>query len=364
MANENAAPRRPKMISGRQRPPERILLYGIEGVGKSTFAAAMPRPVFVDADRSTARLDVKRIGDWNDAENLPPQDYAELVESVRWLRDPSYRGDRMTLALDTADKIEREYIWPEVVRRYKPEKRDAPLPEKVSDIAYFKGYVQALEVWAELLRELDYLQTATGMNVIILAHATAKKVENLAGLDYTAYEPDLYGGKNSSAAELLREWADAVMFASFDDGPRREAGQKDAAGAKGKTGKGFTTGERLLFTVHQGWCMAKNRVGLPEQIPLSWAAYSEGVERFYRGVWSLEETDPSAILRMIDSAARTIRGWPETPPGWYEEKFAPIVRAAGESPDALKQVLAQANEKIARREERRAEALRAVAAPA
>ena len=361
-ATAQQSPRRPRIVRGPKRDPDRILLYGVEGVGKSSFVGGRrlpdggtvpgaPRPIFLDLDRGSGALDVARLGDPEDPENPVPSTYEEVVNAIRWLKDPEYRGDRMTLCIDTVDKLEREIIWPETVRRYvNVEKPDAVRPEKISDIGWAKGYVQALEVWAAFLRELDHLQAVTGMGVVLLSHSRQAKVENLRGSDYSAYEPDLYVGKNSSAAELLREWADCVFFAGFDDDARREAGDKKRAGLGEKLGKGFTTEERKLWTVHQGWCWAKNRYCLPEEMDLSWSAYSDGVAAYFSGAWRDAPVDADSLKRRIASAARTVQGWRETPNDWYSETFAPHLEKAGDEVPALTQILDGLSRKIAKRE--------------
>lgn len=336
----------PRVIRGRRRPPERLLVYGVEGVGKTSFAAAMPRPIFLDVDRSSDRLDVERIGDPYDPENLPPANYDELVAAIRALRDPAFRRDRMTLAIDTGDKVEQEIIHPEATRRYKPEK-GKPQPKTIGEIGFAKGYVEAVRVWGEFLAELDQLQTITGMNVIINCHAHPVTVNNLGGEDLSAYEPALYSGKNASAAELLREWADTVLFMCFDD--RAKNGGGDGERKRSGPKKAFTTGERVMYACHQGWAMAKNRCCLPEQLPLSYDAYSSAVEAFYQGAWSLETDDPTTLRRMVESHAIVVQGWPETVPEWREEVFGPHLEKAGEDPEALRKLYRQLNDKITAR---------------
>lgn len=355
-------PRPPRVVRGPKRDPPRILLYGVEGVGKSSFAGGRrlpdgtvvegaPRPIFLDLDRGSGALDVARLGDPDDPENPVPSSYAEVVNAVRWLKDPGYRGDRMTLVVDTADKLEREVIWPEVCRRYvNVEKPDAPRPRDIGEIGWAKGYVQALSVWAEFLRELDHLQAVSRMGIIILAHSRQAKVENLRGSDYSAYEPDLYVGKNSSAAELLREWADCVFFAGFDDDARREAGDaKKAAAGIAKTGKGFTTGERRLWTVHQGWCWAKNRYCLGEELDLAWRSYADGVDAYFSGAWAAQPRTPEVLRRMIASACDTVAGWPETAEDWRTVSFAPHLERAGDDVEQLTKLLEQLTKKISAR---------------
>lgn len=364
-ATQQQGPRRPRIVRGPLRSPERLLIYGMEGVGKSSFVGGRrlpdgvvvpgaPRPIFLDLDRGSSALDVARLGDPNDPENTVPATYGEVVSAIRWLKDPEYRGDRLTLCIDTIDKLEREIIWPETTARYRnTEKPDAEPPRTIADIGWAKGYVQALDVWAEFLRELDHLQAVTGMGIVLVSHATKAKVENLRGTDFSTYEPDLYVGKNSSAAELVREWAEGVFFVGFDDDARREPGDgaaKKAGKGPAKLGKGFTTGERKVWTTHQGWAMAKNRFCLPEDLPLEWSAYAAAVDAYYSGAWKDAPRDAETLRRQIASGVRTVVGWPETAATWYDETFAPHLVKAGEDVEKLTRVLDLLTQKVAKRE--------------
>lgn len=344
---------KPKIVTGRRKPPARILFYGQEGSGKSNFGRQFPKPIFIDVDRSTDEMDVARIGDWYDPGNPPPRDYAELLAVIRLLRDDAeFRGDRKTLVLDTADKIEQDYVWPETVRRWKTEGGKAK-PATIHEIGFNKGFPAALGVWSELLAELDSLQMATRMNVVILAHASTKKVTNLAGEDYTTYEPALYTGNNASSAELLREWAAAVLFVCHDDKAQKQAD----VGFK-KVGKGWNNGKRLIYTVHQGWCMAKNRTALPAKLEypfetdtdtLAWEMYSKYVDEFYSGAWLLRDVDPAELKSAIGDMVTEVQCWKETAKDWSEKTFGPHLAAAGDDAEALKRLYAQLNEKITRR---------------
>lgn len=340
--------RTPSIKRSIKRVPERILGYGPEGVGKSTFASQMPDTLFLDIDDSTRRLDVARVGDWTDPSDLPPQNYDELIAVIRLLASsPEYRTNPrtgkpyQTLALETADRIEQVFIHPETARRWKPE-NNKPQPENIDEIGFNKGYPAALRVWAEFLGELDKLQAQTGMNLIILSHSRIATVTNLGGEDFSTYEPDLYASKNASAAALLREWADCVLFMVFDDVTR---GQTKEEQQLKKAKRGITTGRRFAYTVHQGWAMAKNRTGLPEKIELSWKVYCDHVDAFYAGHNTLPGDLPT-LRKMILSQVEDVKSWAETPADWSESTFKPYLDSCGDNVDSLRTTLALLNQKI------------------
>ena len=45
----------------RQPQPPRIMIYGSEGVGKSTFAASSPKPVFVQTEDGLSEIDTAKL---------------------------------------------------------------------------------------------------------------------------------------------------------------------------------------------------------------------------------------------------------------------------------------------------------------
>jgi len=316
--------RRPRVTRGLRRGPERIIIYGPEGVGKTKFGAEAPKPIFLDLENSTTRLDVARIGDWDDPDNLPPQDYEQLTNTL-WLlvTDKEFRGDAQTLVIDTADKLEQSFIHPETLRRW-PIEEGKSRPQQLDEIGFNKGYTAAMKVWEEFLGLLDSIQTHTGMNIIIVAHARISKVENLNGVDYSCYEPDLYVSKNASAAARLREWASEVFFMTFKDAA---VAQKAREVAAGKAPKMITTGRRVIWTTHQAWCEAKNRSGLPNEVDLpegsAWQTYDTLVDAYYARHFNLTSASDDSIRKMILHYARRIASWPETPFNWLDGTFMP-----------------------------------------
>lgn len=50
-----------RITSGKVVRPQKVVIYGAEGIGKSTLAAQFPNPLFIDTEGGTAQLDVRRI---------------------------------------------------------------------------------------------------------------------------------------------------------------------------------------------------------------------------------------------------------------------------------------------------------------
>ena len=49
------------ITKGVQPKPLKVCLYGVEGIGKTTFASQFPDPLFVDLDKGSTWLDVARV---------------------------------------------------------------------------------------------------------------------------------------------------------------------------------------------------------------------------------------------------------------------------------------------------------------
>lgn len=224
--------------------PLRIVLYGVEGVGKTTFAASAPRPVFIGQEDGYGNLDVPRFP--------APRSLADLRDQIEELA--TGRHDFATVVLDTIDWMEA-LIWDFVCQ-----KNDAPTIEDVGG-GFGKGYTQALGLWADLMADLDRLR-ARGLTVIALAHAHSKTTKNPEGADFDRYTLKI----NDKAAARWKEWCDLLLFARFEDRVvSKDKGDKLLLQGRGKA----TGGARKLCTTRTPAYDAKNRFSLPAVLPLS-----------------------------------------------------------------------------------------------
>lgn len=242
---------------GKRPAPDRILLIGVEGVGKSTFASEAPNPIFLAVEDGIRQLDVASFPE--------PRTYADVREALHVLRDDAH--DFKTVVIDTVDWLEA-IVWAEVCRANKW--------ESIEDPGYGKGYVAATDTWRSLLRDLEDLRTKRGMEVILLAHALIKPFQNPSGADYSRYECAL----NKSAAALIKQAVDTVLFATFEEWQvTADKGQVVNGMTSAKRVKGVSTGERVVHTERCAAWDAKNRYHLPPTLPLSYAEYAAARDR-------------------------------------------------------------------------------------
>ena len=246
--------------------PVKVCLYAVEGIGKSTFASKFPNPLFFDLDRGTARLDVDRVEgvySWVDLIN----DIKEFIET------PDNPYD--TIVIDTADAAAR------LCEKYVIATR-ANGKRSIEDIPYGKGYKMLAEEFAVFLTWCE-AAINSGFNVVILAHAimkTVTKPDDMGAYDH--WELKLPGNTTNKIGPLVKEWADLLLFADY-----KTVLVTDEANNK-KKARG---GKRIMYASHTPFADAKNRFGLPDQLPFD---YSEVAKIIPSGMHKGMPKDPTA----------------------------------------------------------------------
>ena len=224
----------------------RIMVYGVEGIGKSTFGAGAPNPVYILTEDGLGSLNV---------DHFPlATSFQDVMDAIASLYKDNHAFE--TVVIDSLDWLEA------IIQREIEQKYDA------KDLAYGKGSLIAAERWREILDGLNALRNDKGMAVILIAHTTIKRFDSPEVEPYDRYQPKLQERSNA----VVREWADAVLFANY-----RTIVKKDDVGFNQTNNRGISTGERLLFTSERPAYMAKNRYNMPESIPLSWDAFAEAI---------------------------------------------------------------------------------------
>ncbi len=239
-----------QMTSGIIRGPQKIVVYGPEGIGKSTFASKFPNSIFIDTEGSTKMLDVVRTP--------KPSSWTMLLEQVKYFK--THPGAvTSTLVIDTADWAEMLCVEHVCATKLPPKGKEI---NGIEDFGYGKGYTYLAEEFGRLLNLLEEL-IQQGMNVVMTAHAKMRKFEQPDEMgSYDRWEMKL--GKNTFP--LVKEWADMVLFANYKtyvvnvDNQGAQKGKNKAQG-----------GKRVMYTAHHPCWDAKNRHGLAEELPFDYA---------------------------------------------------------------------------------------------
>lgn len=239
-----------EIIRGKIGGAKKVLIYGPEGIGKTTFASQFPDPLFIDTEGSTKEQDVARLPD--------PSSWTILKEEVRYvIQNPDVCR---TLVIDTADWAEKMAIQSVLDEHNK---------SGIEDFGYGNGYRYVYEKFSELLNLLTDVVNC-GINVVLTAHATLRKFEQPDELgSYDRYTMKLIDSPKTSISAAIKEWADMVLFANY----------KTIIITDSKTKKTKAQGgQRVMYTSHHSCWDAKNRYGLPEELPFSYDQIRHVVE--------------------------------------------------------------------------------------
>ncbi|CAK0756634.1 Oxidoreductase [Azospirillaceae bacterium] len=227
--------------------PPRILEYGVAGVGKTTFAAGAPDPVFIITEDGLGTLDVP---------HFPlARTFDEVMEALTVLYDENHGFQ--TVVIDSVDWLE-PLVWTQACKENHW--------TSIEDAGYGKGYVAALSLWRQYIDGLNALRDEKGMIVIQIAHSDIKRFDSPEHEPYDRYVIKLH----TRAAALLQEHSDAVLFANY-----RISTVKSDVGFNKKVTRALGSGERVLYTAERPAFLAKNRYGLPDVLPMSWAEFAK-----------------------------------------------------------------------------------------
>lgn len=240
-------------ISGVQTDTgKKILIYGQEGVGKTTLASQFPNPVFIDCEGSTTMMNVKRLP--------KPESWKMLCDETDFILEcRKYQS----VVIDTFDWAERLALE-ELCQEHKV--------NGIEGFGYGKGWQYEAEKIGKYLDKLDKLISA-GINVILLCHAITKKMtlpEDVA--EYDHWELKLGSKTTNKIAPLLKEWSDMTLFLAF----RTNIVAVSSDGKKNKA----TNVERVMYTTKTAWWDAKNRFNFPDVLPLKY----ESIARIFQPV--------------------------------------------------------------------------------
>lgn len=231
------------ITSGKLPSAKKVVLYGPEGIGKSTFASKFPNPVFIDTEGSTKEMDVKRFD--------PPKKWQDVLDAANYVK--SHPDICKTLVIDTADWAEMLCI------QHTCDKGNV---KGIEDFGYGKGYTYLAENFQELLKILNDVISA-GINVVVTAHAKMRKFEQPDEMGaYDRWEMKL----SKQVAPMLKEWADMVLFANY------KTYIIEDNKTKSKKAQG---GKRVMYTSHHPCWDAKNRYGLDDVLDFSFEAIKQ-----------------------------------------------------------------------------------------
>lgn len=233
-----------KITKGKRARAQKVVIYGTEGIGKSSLASQFPEPLFIDTEGSTDNMDVARLD--------KPTSWIMLNNQIAFIKaNPTVCK---TLVIDTIDWAESLCVDNLCAMHGK---------KGIEDFGYGNGYVYAKEEMGRFLNKLQDL-IEIGINVVLTAHAQIRKFELPDEMgSYDKYELKLGKKTSSQTAPLVKEWADLLLFCNYKTYliSQEKSTKKKAQG-----------NQRVMYTEHNPAWDAKNRHGLPSELPLDYAS--------------------------------------------------------------------------------------------
>lgn len=273
----------------RKTKPMKVVLYGVEGIGKTTFVSHFPDPIFIDTEGSTGFIDAKKLPD--------PDNWTMLLEEIAYM---AQNPQGKTLVIDTADWAE------ELAKQHLMVKHKW---QAIDQTDYGVRYVALSNEIIRLLRGLEMVKNA-GMNVVLTAHAVQKKFE----LPDQVGSFDRYVLKlEKRDAALIKEWCDMLLFANY----------KTTVVASGSGSKKATGGQRVMYTTHMPAWDAKNRLGLPDELPFEYEAIKDKFLAATEGAQAKPQTN----------------GYPYSYPSSVPQKVVELASQSGLNPNSVMTII-------------------------
>ncbi len=222
--------------------PQRFLIYGVQGIGKTTAACTFKSPIVLRTEDGTCALDVPTFPE-------VAHSFEDVVAAIQALH-----GEHpfQTLVLDSLDWLE-PLVWDRVCRDH-PDDSGQPM-QSIEKLDYGKGYVEADRWWRHIQGGLDSLRLNRGMQIVLIAHSEIKTFSPPDNEKYDRYQPKLH----KRAFALWQEWSDNVLFVNY----RAILRSRDP---QGKQFRAEGSGDRIVYTAERPAFLAKNRWGLPNEI--------------------------------------------------------------------------------------------------
>lgn len=241
------------ITKGKQARPQRLVIYGQEGVGKTTLASKLPSPLVLDTEAGSGQLEVDRVA-VNSLDDLRGA-LRDILAEKKAGKLP-YR----TVVLDTVDRV-----WNMAADTVCAEKGY----KSIEDAGYGKGLKMATEKFCAVITSLDKL-VAAGLYVVCVCHAKVETLSLPDKEDFSVYQLKVSapGKQAEESAAFLKQWADAVIFCQFDTVLNSATGK--AASQK-----------RVMRTAHGACWEAKNRYGLPETLAMD----AQGVDSLVGAIY-------------------------------------------------------------------------------
>jgi hypothetical protein len=188
----------------------RMIIAGVEKMGKTTFSSGAPAALLVPLEVGYAGVNV--------AKTPMLQTYEEVLAFLFEVTQLAQRGQfpYKTIIFDSATALER-HIHDYVLRldpTYKAGESKTATMESAHG-GYGKGYTLANSILDGLLKQFDMLAVNAGINIVLTCHVFSSKITDPTVGEYDSWDLLLHSPKNQKTygkRELLTQWADVIGF--------------------------------------------------------------------------------------------------------------------------------------------------------
>ncbi len=247
-------------------PPLKMILYGTQGIGKTTFGSTFSSAVMLPTEDGASAVDI----------NAFPivTSYQGIIDVISALHE---EHAHKTLIVDSLDWME-PLVWAETCKEYEVDSIEKVLK------GYGKGYQEADKYWRLIMGGFDSLRANKNMQVVLIAHSEIKRQEPPDSDAYDRYQMRL----QKRAFGLWTEWAEIVGFLTYKITIKKEDKKfgSDRSRAVG-------SGDRVIYTSERPAWDAKNRWSLPDEIFIgkdaTFAAFHKALEAATKGGYKKEE---------------------------------------------------------------------------
>ena len=223
-----------------QSSPLKIVVYGIGGVGKSTFASTAPKPIFMNLEDNIRCINVAKV---------KLTSYQEVEDFLTDLYNAS-NNEYRTLVIDSVDVL-ASLLYKHIAKKY-----------NINDFTagFGKGYAFVNRAFEEFIATINLISNAKKMNVIMICQEAQKSEGDIEIGDHIkknlALEPRFL--------KPVTFWANIVLGLATKHTVHKE--------------KIVGQGERVMYKVDTGTRYAKNSYGLPPELPIDWGVFSEHIK--------------------------------------------------------------------------------------
>ena len=231
--------------------PPRILIHGLEGTGKSTFASNAPSPIFIQTENGLSALQTNTLG--------LAGSYDEFEAMLDWVLNEPHAYQ--TLVIDSADWAE-----PLIAQKVADEHGLVKFDKSAKVLAYGRASEALRQKWDVILQKLDKIWTTRRMAIIVIAHTKTKKQDNPMHGSFDKLMPELESG----GASAIVQWADIVGYAQKKMVIQETSDSFGNSKSKVRETNGNMT---FLHTMNHPAYSAKCRWNIPYELPLDYAVF-------------------------------------------------------------------------------------------